>query len=65
MRAYARTQNVQGHEIGGLLRVFGTMTANRYLTLFFNYEHMAVGDVLKRAGLPSGSYGYVGATFRY
>jgi len=65
MRAYAGTQNVPGHEIGSLLRVIGTMTASRYLTLFFNYEHLVAGDVLRRAGLPSGNYGYVGATFRY
>ncbi len=65
MRAYVGTQNVKGHEIGGLLRLSGTMTINAQLNLFCNYEHLAAGDVLKRAQLPSGSYGYVGATFRY
>jgi len=35
------------------------------LTLFFNYEQLIAGDVLRRQGIPSGSYGYVGATFRY
>jgi len=65
MRAYAGTQNVPGHEIGGLLRIAGTWAATEHLTLFMDYEHLAAGDVLKRARLPSGSYGYVGATFRY
>ncbi len=65
MRAYTGTQDVAGHEIGGLLRVVGTLAASEGLTLFFNLEHFAAGDVLRRAQLPSGSYGYVGATFRY
>lgn len=65
MRAYAGTENVPGHEIGGLLRVVGTWSASEHSTLFFNFEHLVAGDVLKRARLPSGSYGYVGATFRY
>jgi len=65
MRAYAGTQNVPGHEIGGLLRIAGTWSATEHLTLFMDYEHLTAGDVLKRARLPSGSYGYVGATFRY
>lgn len=65
MRAYPGTQNVAGHEIGGLLRVMGTWSASEHLTLFLNLEHLAAGDVLARARLPSGSYAYVGATFRY
>jgi hypothetical protein len=65
MRAYAGTQNVPGHKTGGLIRIAGTYSASKHLTLFVNYEHLAVGGVLKRVGLPSGSYGYVGATFRY
>ena len=65
MRAYAGTQNVPGHEVGGLLRVAWSWSATEHPTLFFNYEHLAAGDVLIRARLPSGSYGYVGATFRY
>ncbi len=65
MRAYAGTQNVPGHEIGGLLRVVGSWSVTEHVTLFLNYEHLAVGDVLEHARLPSGSYGYVGATFRY
>ncbi|MDI1301559.1 MAG: alginate export family protein [bacterium] len=65
MRAYAGTGNVPGHEIGGLLRLAATWSACGHLTLFFNYEHLDAGDVLKRARLPSGSYGNTGATFRY
>lgn len=65
MRAYADTHDVSGHEIGGLLRVAWTWSATKHLTLSLNYEHMAAGDVLRRARLPSGSYGYAGATFRY
>lgn len=63
--AYAGTQGVPGHEIGGLFRLVGTWSVGKHLTLFFNYEHLAAGEVLKQARLPSGSYGYVGATFRY
>jgi len=65
MRAYARTQNVVGHEIGGLLRVGGSWSVSKHLTWALNYEHLAAGDVLKQAGLPSGSYLYVSATLRY
>ncbi len=65
MRAYAGTQNVTGHEIGDLLRVVWSWTATEHLTLSFNYEHLAAGDVLTRVRLPSGRYGYVSSTFRY
>ena len=65
MRAYVGTQNVVGHEIGGLLRVVGSWSVSRHLTWALNYERFAAGDVLKRAGLPSGGYLYVSATFRY
>jgi hypothetical protein len=65
MRAYAGTQNVRGHEIGGLLRVVGSWSARDPLSFLVGLEHLAAGDVLQRAGLPSGTYGYLGATFRY
>lgn len=65
MRAYAGTQNVPGHRIGGLLRIVGSWSASERLSLFVNVEHLAAGDVLTRARLPSGSYAYVGATYRY
>lgn len=64
-RAYPGTQLVSGHEIGGLLRINGSWAAKERLTVFFNYERFGAGDVLKRAGLPSGAYGYVGVTYRY
>ena len=65
MRAYPGTDNVAGHEIGGLLRVAASWSVTRNLTLSLDYEHLAAGDVLTRAHLPSGSYGYLGATFRF
>ena len=65
MRAYPGTQNVSGQEVGGLLRVSGSWSVTKHLTLFVDYEHLAAGDVLRHVGLISGSYGYVGATFRY
>jgi hypothetical protein len=65
MRAYSGTQSVPGHEIGGLLRVVGTWSASAHWSLFCNYEHLVASGVLKRAGLSSGSYVQVGATFRY
>lgn len=64
-RAYAGTQNVPGQNIGGLLRITANWSATKLWTLFANYEHLAAGEVLQRAGLPSGSYAYVGATLRY
>jgi len=65
MRAYAGTQYIHGSEIGGLLRVVGTYSVNKKLTLVVNYEHFDVSDILKRARLPAGGYAYVGSTFRY
>lgn len=65
MRAYAGTENVPGHEIGGLLRVAGSWSATERLGLGFAYEHLAAGEVLQRAGVPAGHYGYVRTTFRY
>ena len=65
MRAYSGTQNVSGHAIGGLLRIVGNWTVNESVSVFVNFEHLVADDVIKRAQLPSASYGYVGATFRY
>ena len=65
MRAYSGTQNLSGHEIGGLLRVVGNWTVSESVNVFVNLERLVAGDVIKRAQLPSASYGYVGATFRY
>lgn len=65
MRAYAGTENVEGHAIGGLLRIGGTWAISEHLTWSFNYEHLSAGAVLERAHLRSGSYSSIGATFRY
>ena len=65
VRAYTGTQDVPGREIGGLLRVSGTWAASTRLTVFFNFERLDAGDVLRRAGFVSGSYTAVGATYRY
>lgn len=65
MRAYPGTQGVPGHEIGGLLRLNGRWSATENLALGFTYEHLAAGDVLQQARVPSGSYGYVFTTVRY
>lgn len=65
MRAYPGTQNVPGHDVGGLLRIAASWQLTEHFTAFLDYEHLARGAVLKRADLPSGSYAYIGATFRY
>jgi hypothetical protein len=65
MRSYARTQEVGGSAIGNLLRIAASRPVGAYVTLFLNYEYLAAGDVLKRAGLPYGRYGHLGATLRY
>jgi MFS family permease len=65
MRAYEGTQGVPGRAIGSVLRVAGTRSVGEHVTLFFTHEHLVAGDVLDHAGLPSGSYGHVGATLRY
>ncbi|MBJ7310917.1 alginate export family protein [Rugamonas sp. CCM 8940] len=65
MRAYAGTQKVSGRRIGGLLRIVGNWSVSERLSLVVNYERLVAGDVLTRAGLPSGRYAYIGATFRY
>ncbi|MES2821422.1 MAG: alginate export family protein [Pseudomonadota bacterium] len=65
MRAYAGTQQVTGHRIGDLTRIAGSWNLSQQLSLLFNYEHLAAGDVLQGAGLPSGRYATVGATYRY
>lgn len=65
MRPYAGTDNVPGHELGGLLRLSGAWSVTGSWDLGAAYEHFATGEVLQRAGVPSGSYGYVRSTFRY
>lgn len=65
MRAYPGTLGKPGHDIGGLLRIGGNWALTKRWSVFLNYERMVAGDVLKAARLSSGSYGYVGATWRY
>ncbi|MBT9502453.1 MAG: alginate export family protein [Burkholderiaceae bacterium] len=65
MRAYAGTQGLPGRQIGGLLRVVGTWSLSAQLSLFLNHERFDAGELLRRAGLPSGRYSHVGATWRY
>jgi hypothetical protein len=64
-RAYEGTAEVRGRAVGGLLRLTATRAVGTYLTLFATHERLVAGAVLDRAGLPSGSYGHVGVTFRY
>jgi hypothetical protein len=65
MRAVTGTQNVPGHGIGGLLRLNGSWAINRELTVFGTLEHLHAGEVITRAGLVSGTYGYLGTTTRF
>ena len=65
MRAYPGTESVSGQELGGLLRVAGAWSVTERMVLNVAFEHLAAGEVLRRAGVPSGSYGYGGTTWRY
>ena len=65
MRAYAGTEAVGGHALGGLLRVRGEWAATSTVSLQFDVEHLDSGTVLRRAHAAPGAYGYVGATYRY
>jgi hypothetical protein len=65
MRTYAHTHDVDGGDIGGLLRVTATRSVGAHLTFFLTHEHLGAGDVLDCARVPSGSYSHVGATVRY
>lgn len=65
MKAYSGTQALGGRAIGTLLRVTATWAVTTDLTLFADLEHLRAGAVLQQARRPSGSYGYVGLTYRY
>ncbi len=65
MRAYAGTQDVPGHYIGGITRLSGSWSTTPSLTFAADFEYFAAGDALARSGYPSGRYGYVSATYRY
>ena len=42
-----------------------SLDAGHHTTLSLNFERFDPGTALKATGLESGSYGYVGAVFRY
>ena len=65
MRAYAGTQHVHGHHIGDVTRLAGSWSPTKPLTLALTFEHLDAGDVLEHTGFSSGSYGSIGATYRY
>ena len=65
MRPYAGTQSLRGREVGSIVRVVAAWTIAPRWTLSMNYEEMHAGDLLRRAGLSSGRYAYLGATYRY
>lgn len=62
---YGGTERTSGHYIGGLARLTGTWSANRYLSFRLNVEHLRAGGALQRAGFTSGTYAYLDATVRY
>lgn len=65
MRPYAGTQSLQGREVSSIVRLVASWPIAPRWTLFMNYEEMHAGTLLRRAGLSSGHYAYVGATYRY
>ncbi len=65
MRAYPRTSDVDGKEIGGLLRVEARWSGPTHLGVVLGYEHLEARDALDRAGLSDGDYAYVSLTVRY
>lgn len=65
MKPYPGTSNLKGGDIGRLLRVAGSHTLSRSIVLSAGIERMAAGDLLRRAGVPSGSYSYFEFTLRY
>ncbi|EIL95254.1 alginate export family protein [Rhodanobacter spathiphylli] len=65
MRAYAGTQGVAGHHIGNLMRLSGSWSPSTRLSLNFDVEHLAAGQLLREAGFGSRTYVQLGATCRY
>ena len=65
MRPYSGTEAVSGKEIGARLRAGASWNALKNPTVSINVEHMSAGDVLDQVVASSGTYGYVGATYRY
>lgn len=65
MRPYAGTLAVPGRDIGRMFRMAGNWALGSNVTLFYNVERFRTGEVLRLAKVPSGSYAYLGATYRY
>jgi hypothetical protein len=69
MHSCDRTDEVQGHRTGGLLRMGGTWTGkwgnSTHVSLAAGYEHMDAGEVLRRAGHPASGAVYASASLRY
>ncbi len=65
MRVYQGTQGFSGNHTGDLARLSASWSPLPQLSLTLNLEHLAAGQVLRHAGYPSGSYGYLSATYRY
>jgi hypothetical protein len=65
MRAYPGTQDVGGRGIGTLLRAAWSWSATDHVTVSVGFERLEAGDVLERAGLPSGNFLYASTTIRW
>lgn len=65
MRPYSGTPNVSGHEVGRLFRFYATWTTGNHMNVFANFEYLATGRVLSRAGQPSGHFANIGMSYRY
>jgi hypothetical protein len=64
-RAYAGTESTRDRRMGRLLRLTGSWQARPWVNFSANYERFIAGEAMEHAQLPSGSYGYVAATYRY
>lgn len=65
MRAYAGTKGIGGKRIGELLRITASWQARKDFLIATDIEHFFVGRVLQGAGLSSGDYASLSATFRF
>ena len=65
LRAYPGTNAVDGRAIGRLLRVACQWSVSPRMTVGFDCEHLARGEVLRRAGLGSRSYAHGSVSLRY
>jgi hypothetical protein len=65
MRPYAGTERVQGHTVGTYARVVASWAATPNITVDAEAERLFAGQVLRRAGYGSGTYGMLSLTYRY